>query len=61
MNAPPIVYPGNLQGRHRNEHGKKGFYEVELSKTGSSLHFIPASAIVFERLECVMCRDESCQ
>ncbi|MBE1554912.1 metallophosphoesterase family protein [Sporosarcina limicola] len=48
---PPIVYPGNLQGRHRNERGPKGFYEVELSKTGASLHFIPASAIVFERVE----------
>ncbi len=48
---PPIVYPGNLQGRHRNERGVKGFYEVELSKTGASLHFIPASAIVFDRLD----------
>ncbi|CAM3178870.1 DNA repair exonuclease [Filibacter tadaridae] len=48
---PPIVYPGNLQGRHRNESGEKGFYEVELSKTGASLQFIPSSAIVFERIE----------
>lgn len=47
---PPIVYPGNLQGRHRNERGVKGFYEVELSKSGASLAFIPASALVFERL-----------
>ena len=29
----------------------KGFYEVELSKTRTSLHFIPVSAIVFDRLE----------
>ena len=49
--SPPIVYPGNLQGRHRNESGIKGFYEVELSKIGASLHFVPASAIVFDRLE----------
>lgn len=49
--SPPVVYPGNLQGRHRNERGTKGFYEVELSKTTASLHFIPASAIVFDRLE----------
>ena len=47
---PPIVYPGNLQGRHRNERGVKGFYEVELSKAGASLEFIPASALVFDRL-----------
>ncbi|MFJ7935493.1 exonuclease SbcCD subunit D [Sporosarcina sp. NPDC096371] len=48
---PPIVYPGNLQGRHRNERGLKGFYEVELSTVGASLQFIPASALVFERVE----------
>ncbi|WP_342506212.1 DNA repair exonuclease [Sporosarcina sp. FSL K6-2383] len=52
---PPIVYPGNLQGRHRNERGVKGFYEVELSKVSASLHFIPASELFFERLE-VSCK-----
>ncbi len=52
---PPIVYPGNLQGRHRNERGVKGFYEVTLSKVSAALHFIPASSIVFERLE-VSCK-----
>lgn len=48
---PPIVYPGNVQGRHRNEAGVKGFYEVELSKTGVSLQFIPTSALVFGRVD----------
>lgn len=48
---PPIVYPGNIQGRHRNERGLKGFYDVELSKSAAELTFIPTSAIVFERLE----------
>ena len=48
---PAIVYPGNLQGRHRNEHGIKGFYEVELSKSRTSLTFIPTSAIVFQQLK----------
>lgn len=33
----------------------KGFYEVTLSKVSAVLHFIPASAIVFERLE-VSCK-----
>ena len=47
---PPIVYPGNLQGRHRNESGVKGFYEVELSQESTSFEFIPSSTIVFERL-----------
>lgn len=53
---PPIVYPGNLQGRHRNERGVKGFYEVELSKVGASFNFVRSSALVFERLD-VPCAD----
>ncbi|WP_210471266.1 DNA repair exonuclease [Sporosarcina sp. 6E9] len=48
---PPIVYPGNLQGRHRNERGEKGFYEVNLSKAEAALNFIPSSEIVFERID----------
>lgn len=48
---PPVVYPGNIQGRHRNEQGLKGFYDVELSKSSAELTFIPTSAIVFERLD----------
>ncbi|MHA6260720.1 metallophosphoesterase family protein [Sporosarcina sp. CAU 1771] len=47
---PLIVYPGNTQGRHRNERGIKGFYDVELLKTGTNLNFIPTSAIVFEEI-----------
>ena len=38
---PPIVYPGNLQGRHRNERGVKGFYDVSLSKTEAHLTLFP--------------------
>lgn len=44
---PAIVYPGNLQGRHRNESGPKGFYDVKLSKTGTDMEFVPVSAIQF--------------
>lgn len=52
---PAIVYPGNLQGRHRNERGVKGFYEVELSQTETSFQFIPTSVTVFDaiRVSCV--------
>lgn len=55
---PPIVYPGNIQGRHRNEQGWKGFYDVQLSKSAAELTFIPTSAIVFEQLE-ISCVDIS--
>lgn len=47
---PPIVYSGNLQGRHRNEQGMKGFYEVILSKKEANLQFIPTSVITFGNL-----------
>lgn len=47
---PPIVYPGNTQGRHRNERGMKGFYDVRLSKEETTLQFIPTSAILFEQI-----------
>lgn len=53
--APPIVYPGNSQGRHRNEQGVKGFYDVKLSKTETTFDFIKTSALVFNRLE-VSCK-----
>ena len=48
---PTIVYPGNIQGRHRNERGVKGFYEVQLTKTETGLEFIPTSDLIFDRLE----------
>lgn len=48
---PPIVYPGNLQGRHRKESGPKGFYEVSLSDGHAELEFIPVEAVRFERIE----------
>ncbi|WP_262177289.1 DNA repair exonuclease [Saccharococcus sp. Marseille-Q5394] len=48
---PPIVYPGNIQGRHRNESGEKGFYDVELSKSEAILTFIPTSAVHFGKIQ----------
>lgn len=47
---PFIVYPGNIQGRHRKESGAKGFYEVTLSKTDAALKFIPTAAVQFNQI-----------
>jgi len=47
---PPIVYSGNIQSRHRNEQGVKGFYDVHLSKGYAKLDFVPTSAVVYENL-----------
>lgn len=46
-NYPPIVYPGNTQGRHRNESGSKGCYYVELTEKDINLEFIPLQSIEF--------------
>lgn len=48
---PPIVYPGNTQGRHRGESGEKGFYDVRLSKGNVELEFIRTSVLQFDEVE----------
>ncbi|MEG9296240.1 DNA repair exonuclease [Mangrovibacillus sp. Mu-81] len=48
---PPIVYPGNIQGRHRKETGEKGCYLVELHERDAALEFIPTQDILWERVE----------
>ncbi|MDR4887214.1 DNA repair exonuclease [Fredinandcohnia sp. QZ13] len=45
---PPIIYPGNIQGRHKKETGEKGGYLVNLSKTGAEYLFFPTSDITWE-------------
>ena len=53
---PPIVYSGNIQSRHRNEKGPKGFYDVTLDKSEALLNFISTSTIIYEQIEC-SCKD----
>lgn len=53
---PPIVYPGNIQSRHRKEQGVKGFYDVTLSQSEVALTFVPTSAIVYNTIE-IDCSD----
>lgn len=48
---PPVVYPGNIQGRHHLESGTKGCYYVELSKAGCELTFVPLNVIQFASIE----------
>lgn len=51
-NEPPVVYSGNLQSRHRNERGPKGFYEVTLEQGQAHLTFHRTSAIVYDQITC---------
>jgi DNA repair exonuclease SbcCD nuclease subunit len=49
---PPIVYSGNIQSRHRNEKGQKGFYDVVLEKGNVNLAFISTSSIIYDQINC---------
>ncbi|RNA68693.1 metallophosphoesterase family protein [Alteribacter keqinensis] len=42
---PLVVYPGNIQGGHRNEEGPKGAFYVELTKQGGELTFLDTSEV----------------
>src|SRR5690625_4613498 len=48
--TPPIIYPGNTQGRHRNESGEKGFYYIEMSENKLNKQFIKSNVIQFETI-----------
>lgn len=48
---PPIIYPGNIQGRHRKETGEKGCYLVTMSDMDKNLEFIPTSDCVWQEIE----------
>jgi DNA repair exonuclease SbcCD nuclease subunit len=45
---PPILYPGNTQGRNKKETGPKGFYHVSLTEFGSDLTFIESSDVIWD-------------
>jgi DNA repair protein SbcD/Mre11 len=47
---PPIVYPGNIQGRNRKELGMKGCYHVTLSNTGCHMDFLRSSDVIWNEL-----------
>ncbi|WP_042224534.1 metallophosphoesterase family protein [Oceanobacillus manasiensis] len=48
--SPPVIYPGNIQGRNRKETGEKGCYVVELSASSYNTQFLPLQAIQFSKL-----------
>ncbi|MEH7116371.1 DNA repair exonuclease [Neobacillus vireti] len=47
---PPIIYPGNIQGRNKKEFGSKGFYHVTFTDLDAALDYIEASDIIWEEL-----------
>ncbi|MCA0983898.1 DNA repair exonuclease [Halobacillus yeomjeoni] len=47
---PPVVYPGNIQGRSRKESGEKGCYLVEHNGEEWNLTFLPLQSFVYEEV-----------
>jgi DNA repair protein SbcD/Mre11 len=47
---PPIIYPGNLQGRNKKETGIKGCYHVTLNEFETIKAFIETSDVVWEEV-----------
>ncbi|GEL78801.1 metallophosphoesterase family protein [Tenuibacillus multivorans] len=51
LDRPYAVYPGNIQGRHIKETGKKGCYIVDLSPHQTQLSFFPLQEVMFLQKE----------
>lgn len=49
--SPPIIYPGNIQGRHHKEEGPKGCYLVTLDETDFHLNWIDTADIEWGTIE----------
>lgn len=47
---PPIIYPGNTQGRNRKEMGRKGCYLVTLTENNRELKFIETGDIIWDEV-----------
>lgn len=47
---PPIIYPGNIQGRNKKESGSKGFYHVSFTDLDATMDYIEASDIIWEEV-----------
>jgi DNA repair exonuclease SbcCD nuclease subunit len=51
-NQPPIVFPGNLQGRHINEPGARGFMLVTVEgRQVREVRFVPMDVLRWQRIE----------
>ncbi|MGP4078162.1 metallophosphoesterase family protein [Halobacillus sp. K22] len=47
---PPIVYPGNIQGRSRKESGEKGCYVIDYDNGEWKKTFLPLQSFVYEAI-----------
>ncbi|MBN8199005.1 metallophosphoesterase family protein [Bacillus sp. NTK034] len=61
ISLPPVIYPGNIQGRNRKETGPKGCYLVELDSSGAKKEFLEAAPVIWENAEIDASKSESYQ
>lgn len=61
ISQPPVIYPGNIQGRNRKETGPKGCYLVELDSSGAKTEFLEAAPVIWENAEIDASKSESYQ
>lgn len=48
---PPVIYPGNIQGRHRKETGLKGCYFVTLDGSERKYELLPLQHVEIKEIE----------
>jgi len=48
--TPPIIYPGNIQGRNKKETGRKGIYHVTLTELDHKRDFLETADIIWEEI-----------
>jgi DNA repair exonuclease SbcCD nuclease subunit len=61
ITQPPVIYPGNIQGRNRKETGPKGCYLVELDSSGAKTEFLEAAPVIWGNAEIDASKSESYQ
>ncbi|WP_059172918.1 metallophosphoesterase [Bacillus sp. FJAT-27445] len=49
--TPPVVYPGNIQGRNRKETSEKGCYLVQLGENEANLEFLETNDVIWKETE----------
>jgi DNA repair protein SbcD/Mre11 len=47
---PPVIYPGNIQGRHNKEQGPKGCYYVTLTESNCHLDWIDTADVEWDTI-----------
>lgn len=47
---PPIIFPGNVQGRHARETGAKGCCVVSIERGRAEVEFVPLDVVRWERV-----------